>query len=335
MLDEALAFADRQAALRARVALAALAGGRGEWAKAATLLEAALEDESFAPVDRYEIYAYLGRAYAFSGRARDAVELYERCIEGVDEAGGDPALEARYATLLSYALSDIGELGRAEDVVAHALARLDETHDPYMRVRLYWSMARLAHAEGRASVALNNVRKAIALLQATDDTLHLARAHILAGGITLSRGDPDGAEVHLDRAEALLAPPAAINDLVEITIQRARIAALRGQGNETVTLARRALELNADTNPIDEGLAFHVLGDGLALIGEHTGADEAFRRAVELLEQQSQWRDATTACRSWAKMLRELGREEQAMDVLERGTELGMRSAPAEAHAER
>ena len=335
LLDEALAFADRQAALRARVALAALAGGRGEWAKAATLLEAALENESFAPVDRYEIYAYLGRAYAFSGRARDAVELYERCIEGVDEAGGDPALEARYATLLSYALSDIGELGRAEDVVAHALARLDETHDPYMRVRLYWSMARLAHAEGRASVALNNVRKAIALLQATDDTLHLARAHILAGGITLSRGDPDGAEVHLDRAEALLAPPAAINDLVEITIQRARIAALRGQGNETVTLARRALELNADTNPIDEGLAFHVLGDGLALIGDHTGADEAFRRAVDLLEQQSQWRDATTACRSWAKMLREIGREEQAMDVLERGTELGMRSAPAEAHAER
>jgi len=335
LLAEALAVADRQAALRARVALATLAMDRGEWPNAATLLEKALEGESFAPVDRYEIYAYLGRSYALSGRPHEAVELYERCIDGVNEAGGDPALEARYATLLSHALTDMGELGRAEDVVGHALARLDETHDPYMRVRLYWSMARLAHAEGRASVALSNVRKAIALLQATDDTLHLARAHILASGITLSRGDPDGAEGHLDRAESLLAPPAATVDLIEIAIHRARISALRGEGSNTVTLARRALELNADANPVDEGRAYHALGDGLVLVGEHVGADESFRRAVEILEQHQQWRDATTACRSWAKMLRELGREEQAMDVLERGTELGMRQTPVEAHAER
>ena len=139
----------------------------------------------------------------------------------MEDADGDPALEARYATLLSYALSDMGEIGRAEEVVGRALERLDDTQDPYMRVRLYWSMARLAHTEGRAFVALNNVRKAIALLQATDDTLHLARAHILAGGITLSRGDADGAESRLDRAESLLSTPPSALDLVEITIQRA------------------------------------------------------------------------------------------------------------------
>ena len=335
LLDEAIGAGDRAAALRARVALATIAIDRSEWTRAATLLEAALEGELFAPVERYEIYAYLGRSYALSGRPQEAVELYERCIEGLGEAGGDPALEARYATLLSYALSDMGELARAEEVVAHALARLDETHDPYMRVRLYWSMARLAHAEGRAFVALSNVRKAIALLQATDDTLHLARAHILAGGITLARGDADGAEVHLDKAEQLLTVPASPVDVVEITIQRARIAALRSQGDAAVTLGRRALELNAGGSPVDEGRAYHALGDGLALIGEHAGADESFRRAVEILEELHQWREATTACRSWAKMLRELGREEQALDVLERGTELGMRTVPAESHAER
>lgn len=335
LLDEALTAGDRSAALRARVALATIAMEQNEWARAAKLLEAALEGEIFAPVERYEIYAYLGRSYALSGRPQEAVQLYERCIEGLGDAGGDPALEARYATLLSYALTDMGELARAEEVVAHALARLDETHDPYMRVRLYWSMARLADAEGRAFVALSNVRKAIALLQATDDTLHLARAHILAGGITLSRGDADGAEVHLDKAEQLLAIPASTVDVVEITIQRARIACLRGRGEETVGLARRALELNADGNPVDEGRAYHVLGDGLTLTGEHAGADESYCRAVDRLEQQHRWRDATTACRSWAKMLRELGREEQALDVLERGTELGMRTVPAESHAER
>jgi transcriptional regulator with XRE-family HTH domain len=329
LLDEALAVGDKTATMRARVALASVAGETAEWTEAVRLLEDALEGELFAPVDRFEIYSYLGRCYAFSGRAHDAVDLYERCIAGVGETGGDPALEARYATLLSYALSDLGELGRAEDVVAHALARLDETHDPYMRVRLYWSMARLAHAEGRSTVALGNVRKAIALLQATDDTLHLARAHILASGITLARDDADRAEMHLDKAELLLGTPAAAADIVEISLQRARIAALRGQGEAALALARMALELNVDANAIDEGRAYHAMGEGLGLVGDHDGADEAFARAVGLFEQQGQWRDAAGACRSWAKMLRELGREEKAMDVLERAAELATRATPA------
>jgi transcriptional regulator with XRE-family HTH domain len=334
VLADALNAGDSDSALRARVALATVAMERLDWKTSAELLEAALEGEVFAPAERFEIYAYLGRSYAHCGRAQEAVELYERCIAEIGDSG-DAALEARYAAQLSYALIDMGDLGRAEDVVGHALSRLNETHDPYMRVRLYWSMARLAHAEGRASVALANVRKAIALLQATDDTLHLARAHILASGITLSRGDPDGAEDHLDRAEQLLSVPAAAEDAVEIMIQRARIAGLREQGEIAIELARRALALNADRNPVDEGRAFSALGDGLAMTGEHAAADEAFRRAVEVLEHQGQWRDATTACRSWAKMLREQGREEHALDVLERATELSMGMTPADARATR
>jgi transcriptional regulator with XRE-family HTH domain len=335
LLEEALAAGDRQAALRGRVALAMLAMERAEWANAAKLLEAALEGESFAPVDRYEIYAYLGRSYSLSGRPHEAVELYERCIDGVGDAGGDPALEARYATLLSYALSDMGELGRAEDVVAHALARLDETHDPYMRVRLYWSMARLAHTEGHASVALNNVRKAIALLQATDDTLHLARAHILAANITLSRQDADSAAQHLDRAEQLLGTPVATDDLVEIAIQRSRIGTAQGEAARAITFARQALKLNSERNPVDEGRALAALADGLALEREFPAAEEAYRDAAEALETQGHWRDAANACRAWARILRESNDEKQALDVLERAAELGTRAQPAEAHAER
>ena len=67
---------DRPAALRGRVAAATLAQERGEHARAATLLEAALDGEVFAPVERLEIYANLGRAYAASGRTRDAVDLF-------------------------------------------------------------------------------------------------------------------------------------------------------------------------------------------------------------------------------------------------------------------
>jgi ATP/maltotriose-dependent transcriptional regulator MalT len=120
-----------------------------------------------------------GRADAQRGRVAG------RSLDEVSD-GDDVALEARYATLLSYALSDIGEIGRAEQVVAQALERVKDTEDPTC-VFASTGRWRLAHVEGREGVALTNVRKAIALLQATEDTVHLARAHLLAAGITLSR----------------------------------------------------------------------------------------------------------------------------------------------------
>src|SRR5207237_2670681 len=229
VLADSRSAGDHQLVLRARVALASIALERGEFTSSVWLLEAAVHGEPFAPIERVEIYGNLGRALAGSGQPERAAELFESCLDGVASAGGDASIEARYATLLSYALSDMGELGRAEEVVRSALERVGETADPYMRVRLYWSIARLAHAKGRESAALQNVRKAIALLQATDDTFHLARAHILAAYITLSRGDPNAAERHLDQAEQYLGVTPTAQDLLEITTQRARVASLRGE----------------------------------------------------------------------------------------------------------
>lgn len=334
VIEESVAAGDRAAALRARVALAMLAQERREHTKAAELLETALAGEPFSPVDRFDIYASLGRAYTEAGRTRDAVELFQRCIDSIEGDEEDPALEARYATLLSYALSDMGELARAEKVVRQALERVRDTGDPYMRVRLYWSIARLAHTEGRESVALANVRKAIALLEATDDTFHLARAHILAAYITLSRNDADAAEHHLDNAEHLLGGTLPPQDRFEIVMQRARISALRGEAGNAVESARRALELAGDDAPVDRGLALSVLGEALAVQSDIAGADQAYSEAVTLLEGQGRWRHATEACRSWGRMLREHG-DERAVDVLDRAAELGLRTVPAETHAER
>jgi ATP/maltotriose-dependent transcriptional regulator MalT/DNA-binding XRE family transcriptional regulator len=334
-LGESLAAGDNPAALRARVALAQLALERGEYERAATLLESALADEIFAPVERFDIYANLGRAYASSGRPDRAAELFQSCIDGVTEAGGDASLEARYATLLSYALTDMGDIARAEEVVREALARTSDSTDPYMRVRLYWSIARLAHSEGRETVALENVRKAIALLQATDDTFHLARAHILAAQITLGRGSAEESEEHLDHAEQLLGTSATQQDRLYIAQHRARIALHRGDPGTAAELARTAIDLSRSAAPSEEGIALHVLADASAMSGDADGALAAYERAVELLEGGGRWRDASVACRAWGRLLREQNRETEAMDVLDRAAELGMRVIPDGARAER
>ena len=327
-LSDALAVGDHALALRARVALASIALERGQYGEAVTLLEGAVEDEPFSPVERFEIYANLGRAFAASGQPERAVVLFDRCIEGVTGTDGDASLEARYATLLSYALTDMGEIGRAEDVVRNALDRVGDTADPYMRVRLYWSIARLAHTKGRESSALENVRKAIALLQATDDTFHLARAHILAAEITLARKDVAAAENHLKHAERLLASGATNQDQFEIKLHRSRISLLNGDPGAGAGYAQEALELGRASQPADEGLATSALADALKLAGEVVAADESYKQAVTLLESAGRWHAASSTCREWGRMLREQGREQQAMDVLDRAAELGTRAAP-------
>src|SRR4051812_20228005 len=335
LLDESNAAGDRQAAQRASVALAMVAMNQSEWELAARLLETSLAGEVFAPEDRFDIYMNLGRAYAFGGRPHAAVALYEQCLDHVADLG-NPSLEARYASLLSYALSDMGDIGRAEQVVQRALSRLDDEDedDPYMRVRLYWSMARLANVEGRESVALANIRRAIALLQATDDTLHLARAHLLAARIAVSK-DPNEAERHLNAAEQFLGNTPAVADAVEIAIQRAELAVARSDGGNAVAFAQRALDTNRGANPVDDGQAYAALASGLALQNEVSAADDAYRKATDTLEAQGRWHECANVCRAWARMLRQVGREDQAMDVLDRAAELAMRATPADARAER
>ena len=331
LLDQALAAGDRDLALRARVALAVLARGRGRFRRMIELLEAAVEGEPFAPVERADLYGHLGHAYAASGTPELAVELYRRCLDDVRRRHVPPPLEARYATLLSHALSNEGNAAAAEKVVSETLERVRDTDDAYTRVRLYWSVARVAHAEARPGPALANARRAIALLEATEDTIGLARAHLLAAGFMITRGDGEAAGGHLDDVERLLGSTPSFSDVAMLRVKRAQAAALRGDGSAAVALARTALAEIGDELPRERGSAYLALAESLALLGATDEADEAFTEAVELLERQHQWREATRACRAWARMLRAEGCEQRALDVLDRAAELGLRPAPADA----
>jgi transcriptional regulator with XRE-family HTH domain len=335
LLAEAVAVGDANAALRARIALAQLARERGELGRMVTLLEEVVEGGPFDPVDRIDLYAGLGYAYAGSGRPELAVALYERCLRAVRELGGAQTLEVRYATLLGYALGDAGDLTRAGEVVRGALEQADDAADPIAHVRLYWSLARLAQAEHRSDVALQNARRAIALLDATEDTLNLARLHLLAASIMITQEEAEGAAGQLDAGERLLGSTPSFTDTAILGVKRAQVAGLRGDGEAAVRLARDALTRLAGELPAERGAALSALADGLALQGRHDEADAAYSQAVELFEQLREWREATRAARAWARMLRAAGRERAAMDVLDRAAEIGLRAVPADVRTDR
>jgi len=224
-------------------------------------------------------------------------------------------------------------LARAEAVVTEAVADAEEIADPYTQVRLYWSLARLASLQGKPATALAHSRRAIALLEATEDTVHLARAHLLSGAILNLNGSPERASGHLDVAERLFGVRPDPDDLVSLRCEQARAAAQLGNGDEAVTRGREVLDLLGDENPAEQGNAWWAIAEGLALGDDNAGADEAFRRASDLLSGENRWREASQACRSWAKMLRKAGRENEALDVLERAADLAARRESTEVTA--
>src|SRR5436309_6992245 len=205
ILDEALAAGDTISSMRARIALGLVSAQRGQHLEAVERLEEALADESAPPPHmRPDLYTTLGQSYAALGAPERAVRVFQDALERVREAvPEDKTVEIRYATFLSYALTDAAQYERAAEVVREALANADDQTDPFTRVRLYWSLARLNVVEGRSGEALEYIRSAIALLKATDDTLTLARAYLLSAGVELRQASVDSARQQPEVAERL------------------------------------------------------------------------------------------------------------------------------------
>jgi transcriptional regulator with XRE-family HTH domain len=324
LLADALAAGDAVAASRANIALGLAASHAGHNNDAIEKLETGLELSPVSPSARPDVFATLGHAYAASGQPERSVELFESCLEEVSqESPDDFAAQVRFTTYLSYALTDLGDLRRAEDVLEEALGKAEELTDAYSRVRLYWSVARLNEVQGRPAAALDYIRRAIALLNVTDDTLHLARAHLLCGSIMLSQGRHEDAGRHYDLAEQLYGSNAEPEDLSGLYAEQSKRAARLGDAADAIGKAEAAVAAVAgDEYPHEKGRGLWALAEARALEDDVEGADSAFREAAVLLEAHGHRRDYVEAYRSWGKFLRRSGREEEALEVLERATDL-------------
>jgi tetratricopeptide (TPR) repeat protein len=333
LLEESLAAGDAIGAARANIALGLAAAHAGKSHEAIQRLEAGLDFTPVSPSARPDVYATLGRAYSASGRPARAVELFEQCLERLaDESPEDVAARIRFTTYLSYSVTDMGDLERAQAILSDAVADADELADAYSRVRLYWSAARLNHVQGRDAAALDYIRRAIALLDATEDTLHLARAHLLAGSIMFNQGRADDASRHYDLAERIYGRNAEPQDLSELYTEQAKIAIHGGDADAAVQKAQAGVDTAGDEYSREKGTALWALAEARALAGDADGADDAFREATTLLEEHGHRRDLIDAQRSWGKFLRRVGREDQALEVLERATDLAAETSLIESH---
>jgi tetratricopeptide (TPR) repeat protein len=324
LLAEAEALDERAPADRARVALALAVAEQGRHEDAVELLERALEG-GWPPVsERPDLYSILGRSYAEIGETPRAVALFRRCLDGIAAAKQpDPVLHVRFASYLSYALMDVGDTAAAHDVLAEALSQAQGVEDRTTLVRLYWSLGRFYWSEGPVARALDYFRRAIALLEVTEDTFYLARAHEACATILLDQSSVDQAREHLEIAEELFVRLSEPAELGTVRAEWARLSLRVGQPDVARTEALEALERLERASPAELGRTWRALAHVFEDLGEPELAERSYRSGTKALIDHGAPRELAETYRSWGKFLRGQGREREALDAFERAADLG------------
>ncbi len=327
LLAESGDDASRDHSDRARAGLALALSSQGRFREAIELLEGVLERSRPPVADRPDLYSALGRAYAASGETPRAVALFRSCLDEIVASGSpDAVLYVRFATYLSYALTDVGDTAAAHEALAAAVAQADGVQDRTTLIRLYWSLSRYYAFEGPPVRALEYTRKAIALLEAGEDTFYLACAHENCATLLIDQGDPHGAADHLDIAERLfrdLSEPAYVGS---VRAQRARLGLQTGELDVARADALEALDLLEQGEQVEVARTWRTLGEVFERLSEPDLADRSYRTAVERLVEQGAGKELAETYRAYGKFLRAQGREGEALDVYEHAADLAART---------
>jgi transcriptional regulator with XRE-family HTH domain len=312
---------------RARAGLGLLANRRGDVDETIRHLRFAIGSGYLPPETSPDLYRELGRAYAAANQPERAVELFERALADLRERiPDDTGLQVRFGVYLAAFYSEMGSTDRAQQVLREADEIADEdTTSPPVRVSLYWGLATQAWDAADSDGALAYIRRAIGLLESSEDTYNLALAHLLAGQMTSLDGRHDEAGRHLERAERLFLLGADQSDLGILRAEQAIHAAALQRADEAMARATEAARLLGD-DAWHLPLKWRALASAHRLTGDVDQADCYYGKALELLKERRMWRQGIVLAREWALLLRSVGRLEESFRLMEEATFLSVRS---------
>lgn len=257
----------------------------------------------------------LARAYGLASEFEQAIALLEHSLQLARDHGDDRA-EARFLVLLADVLIDNGNLASARELLGHSLAKSEESTDPILQARLYWSQSRLHSADANAEAASRYARMALAAIELTENVSYAARAHQLLAHVELEQGNAEEALDLVDRGQALAARAGGADADGYFKIPRAQALAQLGREEEAIA---GAMELAGafESRPDLAGRAYAVAADVYAQTGDRARALELYELSGELMAE----RDPAFIRELYGKMaelLQAEGRKDDALELLKR-----------------
>src|SRR5438876_4373684 len=302
---------------------AAALAGLGELAyrenrltRAITLLEQALAARGHRHLEQPSSVETLARAYVQTGALDSAVALLERALEE-SEAANAPVETLRFRILLANALIDLGDRNGAERMLAESIKVAEDLRDPLGTARVFWSQSRFHILHNDPALGVRYARRAIDILERTENDSYVALAYQLLAYAEIEAGDPQGALEQIERGRKLFGDNLTERDDAKFALEETRALLALGRVKEAATMAAEALELIDTLDPQDRGRGYLLLGDVFLASGNKQRALGLFELALDSLERHGK-PYAVEAARRLAELFEESGRPEEALAVLKR-----------------
>lgn len=268
----------------------------------------------------------LGRAYAAQGELERAIALFEKALEQAKQAYA-PVEKLRFAVLLANSHIDNGAFGDAEQTLAGLINLASSVGDPLVEARVFWSQSRLHVLRGASQLAARYARRALAILERTENDAYVAMAYHLLAYAEIEAGNGPEALDLLERGRALFGGRMSEHEDAKFALEEARAWSLVGDNAAAARAGSRALELIDAIDPGDRGRAYASLGDVFLAGGDRERARMTYGMAVELLLEHGK-PYVVSAGVKLSELLEEEGDTDGALAVLKQAAS-GER-APAE-----
>jgi tetratricopeptide (TPR) repeat protein len=285
--------------------------------EALRLFEDALRLAGKEPWDRLDLADPIGRSYAAVGETERATTIFLQCARRAKE-DGDPVAQVRFASLLSYALTDEGKFDEAEHALEHVLEAGTQVDDPSSRALVEWAQARLRGEQGQTQVAVEHARAALELLKGTENEKFLATTYELLASLYNDLGEAEEAQQLLREGWPLLMGNGTPLQVAHYRIEEARALAGLGQTEGAAAVAMRVVAQLDGTHPGDAGRAYVLLGEIFDGLGDVARARQLYETGIGLLSKQGPSRYLASAYRRLAELFEAEYRTEDAIAVLKR-----------------
>lgn len=255
----------------------------------------------------------LGRSYSLLGNLELAIALFERAVEEARESEA-PVELLRFSVLLANALIDAEAYGRAEETLGGVIRQAATLNDPTTAARVLWSQSRLHAMRRESELAARYARRALDILERTENDVFVGMAHHLLAYAEIEAGRYEEALDLLGRGRELFGVELGKSEEVRFSIDEARALCGLGRTAEAVQAAEAALEGLEAMQAVDRGRSYIVLGDvyiasgdaergrallehglGVLVDEKHSLAIDAGRRLADLLEAEGDTAGALAA----------------------------------------
>ena len=196
----------------------------------------------------------LCRCYRDSGELGRAIEVGGQAIRRVEEIGLDGVDEAiRLSLSVAAAYHEQGDVDYAARLCRRAVDRADALASPVAKAMAYWNSSTIELMRGDAATALPLARRALDVIEASDDAINMARLRTQLGTLQLLV-NPSQAQEALDiltsAAAELATTGAGLAACADNNLAQARARFLLGDYEGARDGAARAGESVGDSMPL-------------------------------------------------------------------------------------